>query len=68
MLKAYLEEGHTKAELKAEGFDEAMVEKVIRLVERSEFKRQQGPIGLKLSPMLLGLDRHMPITKGIRAL
>ena len=65
MLKAYLEDGLTKAELKANGFEEAMVEKVVRLVERSEFKRQQGPIGLKLSPMLLGLDRHMPITKGI---
>lgn len=65
MLKAYLEEGRTKAQLKADGFEEAMVEKVVRLVERSEFKRQQGPIGLKLSPMLLGLDRHMPITKGI---
>ncbi len=68
MLKAYLEEGYTKAELKEAGFAEAMVEKVVRLVERSEFKRQQGPIGLKLSPMLLGLDRHMPITKGIHAL
>lgn len=68
MLKAYLEEGRTKAELKAEGFEETMVEKVVRLVERSEFKRQQGPIGLKVSPMLLGLDRHMPITKGIGAL
>ena len=68
MLKAYLEVGRTKAELKAEGFEEAMVDRVVRLVERSEFKRQQGPIGLKLSPVLLGLDRRMPITKGIRSL
>ncbi|MGM9991348.1 MAG: NAD+ synthase [Candidatus Bruticola sp.] len=68
LLQAYLEEGKTKAELVASGFASEMVDKVVRLTERSEFKRRQGPIGLKLSPMLLGLDRCMPITKGINNL
>ncbi|MGM9998670.1 MAG: NAD+ synthase [Candidatus Bruticola sp.] len=68
LLHAYLEEGLTKAELIEAGFAAEMVEKVVRLTERSEFKRRQGPIGLKLSPMLLGLDRCMPITKGISSL
>ena len=46
----------------AAGFDDATVQFVTDLVDRSEWKRRQGAIGPKISGMAFGRDRRLPIT------
>ena len=48
------------------GFDAALVERVTRLVDLSEYKRRQNPPGPRLTPKAFGKDRRMPITNGYR--
>jgi NAD+ synthase (glutamine-hydrolysing) len=50
------------AELIAAGHDPALVERVIRLVDGSEYKRRQYPPGPKISQKNFGRDRRLPIT------
>ena len=52
----------SKKEILQEGFDQAIVEKVMDLLLKSEFKRQQSVLGPKISEMLLSIDRRYPIT------
>ncbi|MBI5286710.1 MAG: NAD+ synthase [Deltaproteobacteria bacterium] len=62
ILKAYVEEDKGYEEIVSMGFDEGTVKKVIRMVDRSEYKRRQAPPGIKITPRALGKDRRMPIT------
>jgi NAD+ synthase (glutamine-hydrolysing) len=39
---------------------------VIAMVDRAEYKRRQGPVGIKVTPRALGRDRRMPITNRYR--
>ncbi|ULA64416.1 MAG: Glutamine-dependent NAD(+) synthetase [Nitrospira sp.] len=66
ILKAYVEEDRSPEEIAAMGFDRAVVAKVIGLVDRSEYKRRQAPIGIKITHRAFGKDRRMPITNGYR--
>ena len=66
ILRCYLEEGMSLREICSCGYDEATVSRIIKLVERSEYKRRQAPLGTKLSPKLFGIDRNMPLTHGFR--
>lgn len=52
--------------LLAAGHDEETVRRVMRLVDRSEYKRRQGAPGIKITPKAFGRDRRMPITNGFR--
>ncbi len=51
----------------AEGFDEATVRRVARMVDRSEYKRRQGAPGVKITPKAFGRDRRYPVTSGWQA-
>ena len=62
ILRLYLEERLSPAEIVARGFEEAVVNRVVRLVRISEFKRKQSPFGLRLSTSLFGCDYCMPCT------
>ena len=62
ILKAYIEEDRSPRDIVDLGFKPAMVTKVIAMVDRSEYKRRQSPIGIKITPRALGKDRRMPIT------
>jgi NAD+ synthase (glutamine-hydrolysing) len=44
------------------GFGVEMVDRVISLVDRAEWKRRQGAIGPKISEMAFGRDRRLPVT------
>jgi len=66
ILKAYVEEDRSLEEIVAMGFDRAVAVKVIGLVDRSEYKRRQAPIGIKITHRAFGKDRRMPITSGYR--
>ena len=61
VLRAYVEEDRSREELLAE-FDATVVERVLGLVDRAEYKRRQAPPGVKLRPKAFGRDRRTPIT------
>ncbi len=62
ILAAYVEGDYSAAEIIALGYDEATVRRVIRLVDRNEYKRRQGPPGPKITTKAFGKDRRLPIT------
>ena len=62
ILKAYVEDDVTIAQIIAMGFDPEIVTKVARLVDRSEYKRRQAAPGIKITPRDFGRDRRLPIT------
>ena len=62
ILQAYVEEDRGLDEIISLGFERAVVEKVIRLVDASEYKRRQAPIGIKITPRAFGKDRRIPVT------
>jgi NAD+ synthase (glutamine-hydrolysing) len=62
ILEAYIEGDKTAAQLEAEGFDAELVRRVVRLVDRAEYKRRQTPPGPRVSPKAFGKDRRLPIT------
>ncbi|GAA3547232.1 NAD+ synthase [Zobellella aerophila] len=64
ILEGYVEQDKSLAELLAEGFDEADVRRVIKLVDINEYKRRQGAVGPRITPRNFGKDRRYPITSG----
>lgn len=62
ILQAYVEKNHPKSRIVQAGYPVRAVQKVMRLVEQSEYKRRQAPIGLKITDRAFGKDRRMPIT------
>jgi NAD+ synthase (glutamine-hydrolysing) len=62
ILDDYVEMDRGSKDLLAAGFDRAVVEKVLRLVDRAEYKRRQYPPGPKISLKAFGRDRRLPIT------
>jgi NAD+ synthase (glutamine-hydrolysing) len=66
ILDDYVVRDFGRDELVAAGHDEALVERVIRLVDLAEYKRRQYPPGPKISPKNFGRDRRLPITNAWR--
>jgi NAD+ synthase (glutamine-hydrolysing) len=64
ILYAYIEEDMSQEDIIAKGFERATVEKVIKLVDRNEYKRRQGAIGPRISSRAFGRDRRYPIVNG----
>ncbi len=62
VLDAYIEHAEGRAELLARGFDPEVVDKVVTLVDRAEWKRRQYPLGTKVTALAFGRDRRLPIT------
>jgi len=61
ILKAYIEERHSRAALLAKGFAHADVDRVLHLVRISEFKRRQAPPGIKITDRAFGTGWRMPV-------
>jgi NAD+ synthase (glutamine-hydrolysing) len=61
ILRGYIEEDLSPEELVAAGHDAVTVARVIKLVDRSEYKRRQAPPGVKITPRAFGRDRRLPI-------
>jgi NAD+ synthase (glutamine-hydrolysing) len=66
ILKAYVEDDKSIAEICKMGFEEKTVSRVAELVDKSEYKRRQSPPGIKITPRSFGRDRRMPITNKYR--
>jgi NAD+ synthase (glutamine-hydrolysing) len=62
ILEAYVERDEGREEMIAAGMPAATVDEVIRLVDRSEYKRRQAAPGIRITPKGFGKDRRLPIT------
>ena len=64
ILEDYVEDYHTAEQIAADrGYEIRLVRDVIRMIERSEYKRQQAAPGLKITPKAFGLGRRFPIAQ-----
>ncbi|MBV9689480.1 MAG: NAD+ synthase [Ktedonobacteraceae bacterium] len=66
ILKAYVEDDRSFEEMLAMGFEGKTVERIMRLVDLSEYKRRQAPPGVKITPRAFGRDRRLPIINRYR--
>jgi NAD+ synthase (glutamine-hydrolysing) len=66
ILRHYVDNDLTAHEIIAHGFDAAVVTRIARLVDLSEYKRRQCAPGVRVSVKAFGKDRRMPITNGYR--
>lgn len=64
ILSLYVERDFSADAIVAEGFDQADVSRVIRLVDINEYKRRQAPIGVRITERGFGKDRRYPVTSG----
>lgn len=64
VLERHVERDQGIAEIVAAGFDEALVRRIVRLVDRNEYKRRQAPPGVKITQRAFGRDRRYPLTSG----
>jgi NAD+ synthase (glutamine-hydrolysing) len=62
ILKLYVEEDRSIAEIVAVGFSKDIVQRVINMVDKSEYKRRQSPIGPRITARTFGRERRYPIT------
>jgi NAD+ synthase (glutamine-hydrolysing) len=67
ILLAYVEDDKSLSEIVAYGFNIDTVRDVIRMVDRSEYKRRQAPPGVKITPKAFGRDRRLPISNRYRS-
>jgi len=64
ILEDFVEDYHTAEQIAAErGYDLKLVHDVIRMIERSEYKRQQAAPGIKITPKAFGFGRRFPIAQ-----
>ncbi len=66
VLDAYVEHAEGRDELLARGFDADVVDRVLALVDRAEWKRRQYPPGPKVTALAFGRDRRLPVTNAWR--
>ncbi len=66
ILGRYVECDESRDEIVAAGFDPETVDRVLRMTDIAEYKRRQGPIGVKITPKAFGKDRRMPVTNRYR--
>jgi NAD+ synthetase len=61
ILHRYVELHQSKEEIVASGYKEELIEKVIAMVKRAEFKRRQAPLGIKITDCAFGTGWRMPV-------
>ena len=67
ILLKYIEEDKSVGKIKISGLSTADIKRVANLVDASEYKRRQGPPGVKITPKAFGKDRRLPITTNSRS-
>ena len=66
ILRGLIERDLSAGELAKEGFDDATVNRIWRLLEGAEYKRRQAPPGVKITSRLISKERRYPIVNGFR--
>jgi NAD+ synthase (glutamine-hydrolysing) len=64
ILERYVELDQSAEDIIAGGFDESVVRRVLRMVDRNEYKRRQAAPGVRITPRAFGRDRRYPVTSG----
>jgi NAD+ synthase (glutamine-hydrolysing) len=64
VLEGYVEQGRSAADLRSAGLAPDAVREVIRRIHRSEYKRRQAAVGVRITPRAFGKDWRYPITSG----
>jgi len=63
VLLRYIEEDLSVEEIKVAGLSKSEIQRIARMVDLNEYKRRQGPPGVKITPKAFGKDRRLPITR-----
>ncbi len=63
IIERYVERDESVAKMVADGLACEVVQRVIRMIDRSEYKRRQAPVGVRITPRAFGKDRRYPITQ-----
>ena len=63
ILRLYVEEGLSRAEIVEQGYEQAVVDDITRKVDLNEYKRKQAAPGLKTTPLAFGVGRRIPIVQ-----
>ena len=66
IMEAYVENDHSPHDIIAAGYRRADVERVVRLIRISEYKRRQSPVGIRITARGFGKDWRYPITNKFR--
>jgi NAD+ synthetase len=64
IVEAYIEEGKDVEDIEQMGYPKALVQKLLAVIDRNEYKRRQAPPGLRISEKAYGIGRRMPIARG----
>ena len=68
IITAYVEEDRSAEEIEKAGFDRAVVDRVLEMIDSAEYKRRQAPPGIRTSVRAFGKDRRLPITNRYRGI
>jgi NAD+ synthase (glutamine-hydrolysing) len=63
ILRLYVEEGLSRAEIVEKGYEREVVDEIVRKVDLNEYKRKQAAPGLKTTPLAFGIGRRIPIVQ-----
>ncbi len=66
ILESYVERDEGREEMISAGLPADVVDEVVRMVDRSEYKRRQAAPGIRITPKAFGRDRRLPITNRYR--
>ncbi len=66
IIYAYVEQDLSPDEIENQGFDRDVINRVVQMIDRNEYKRRQAPPGIKITPKAFGKDRRLPITNAYR--
>ncbi len=66
ILYQYIEESKEEEDIIKSGFDKELVRKILKMVDRAEYKRKQAAPGLKITNKAFGTGRRFPIVQGWR--
>ena len=66
IVEAYVEDDRSPQDIVALGHDPDVVDRVVSLIDRAEYKRRQAAPGIKITPKAFGRDRRLPITNRYR--
>ncbi len=67
IIEYYVEQDWSLEDIVARGYDRATVERVLKMIDRNEYKRRQAAPGVRITRRAFGRDRRYPITSGYRS-
>jgi NAD+ synthetase len=67
IIERYVEHDQSATEIIAAGYNEADVRRVLRMIDRSEYKRRQAAVGVRITARGFGKDRRYPITSAFKS-